>query len=65
MRRVVHAAQVAGVGRVAGAPGPGGGGGRRPAGGGRRPPAAPRARRGRNSAHTRNLRCMHDAPQDV
>ena len=27
--------------------------------------AAPRPRRGGNSAHTRNLRCMHDAPQDV
>jgi len=27
--------------------------------------AAPRARRGGNSSHTRNLRCMHDAPQDV
>ena len=27
--------------------------------------AAPRAWRGGNSAHTRNLRCMHDAPQDV
>ncbi|MBQ0960032.1 FAD-dependent tricarballylate dehydrogenase TcuA [Ideonella sp. 4Y11] len=27
--------------------------------------AAPRALRGGNSAHTRNLRCMHDAPQDV
>jgi tricarballylate dehydrogenase len=26
---------------------------------------APRAWRGGNSAHTRNLRCMHDAPQDV
>ncbi|MDP3520368.1 MAG: FAD-dependent tricarballylate dehydrogenase TcuA, partial [Hydrogenophaga sp.] len=25
----------------------------------------PRAWRGGNSAHTRNLRCMHDAPQDV
>jgi tricarballylate dehydrogenase len=27
--------------------------------------AAPRAWRGGNSMHTRNLRCMHDAPQDV
>jgi len=27
--------------------------------------AAPRVWRGGNSAHTRNLRCMHDAPQDV
>lgn len=27
--------------------------------------AAPREWRGGNSAHTRNLRCMHDAPQDV
>ena len=27
--------------------------------------AAPKAWRGGNSAHTRNLRCMHDAPQDV
>jgi tricarballylate dehydrogenase len=27
--------------------------------------AAPRAWRGGNSIHTRNLRCMHDAPQDV
>ena len=27
--------------------------------------AAPRALRGGNSSHTRNLRCMHDAPQDV
>ena len=27
--------------------------------------AAPRNWRGGNSAHTRNLRCMHDAPQDV
>ncbi len=27
--------------------------------------AAPRAWRGGNSAHTRNLRCMHNAPQDV
>ena len=27
--------------------------------------AAPRAWRGGNSAHTRNLRCMHEAPQDV
>ncbi len=27
--------------------------------------AAPKARRGGNSQHTRNLRCMHDAPQDV
>lgn len=27
--------------------------------------AAPRERRGGNSQHTRNLRCMHDAPQDV
>ena len=27
--------------------------------------AAPRAWRGGNSGHTRNLRCMHDAPQDV
>ena len=27
--------------------------------------SAPRALRGGNSAHTRNLRCMHDAPQDV
>ncbi len=26
---------------------------------------APRDWRGGNSAHTRNLRCMHDAPQDV
>ncbi len=27
--------------------------------------ASPRAWRGGNSTHTRNLRCMHDAPQDV
>ncbi|MER1968459.1 FAD-dependent tricarballylate dehydrogenase TcuA [Castellaniella sp. GW247-6E4] len=27
--------------------------------------SAPRAWRGGNSMHTRNLRCMHDAPQDV
>ena len=27
--------------------------------------AAPREWRGGNSSHTRNLRCMHDAPQDV
>ena len=27
--------------------------------------AAPHAWRGGNSIHTRNLRCMHDAPQDV
>jgi tricarballylate dehydrogenase len=27
--------------------------------------AAPKPWRGGNSAHTRNLRCMHDAPQDV
>ena len=27
--------------------------------------AAPRAWRGGNSVHTRNIRCMHDAPQDV
>ncbi len=27
--------------------------------------ASPRAWRGGNSQHTRNLRCMHDAPQDV
>ena len=27
--------------------------------------AAPREWRGGNSAHTRNLRCMHDEPQDV
>lgn len=27
--------------------------------------SAPRLWRGGNSAHTRNLRCMHDAPQDV
>ena len=27
--------------------------------------AAPRSWRGGNSQHTRNLRCMHDAPQDV
>src|SRR5262245_51139005 len=27
--------------------------------------AAPRDWRGGNSPHTRNLRCMHDAPQDV
>ncbi len=27
--------------------------------------AAPRAWRGGNSQHTRNLRCMHDSPQDV
>jgi tricarballylate dehydrogenase len=27
--------------------------------------AAPRVWRGGNSMHTRNLRCMHDAPQDV
>jgi tricarballylate dehydrogenase len=27
--------------------------------------ASPRAWRGGNSIHTRNLRCMHDAPQDV
>jgi len=27
--------------------------------------AAPRDWRGGNSVHTRNLRCMHDAPQDV
>ena len=27
--------------------------------------SAPKEWRGGNSAHTRNLRCMHDAPQDV
>jgi tricarballylate dehydrogenase len=27
--------------------------------------SSPRAWRGGNSVHTRNLRCMHDAPQDV
>lgn len=27
--------------------------------------AAPKEWRGGNSQHTRNLRCMHDAPQDV
>lgn len=27
--------------------------------------AAPRAWRGGNSSHTRNIRCMHDAPEDV
>ncbi len=27
--------------------------------------SAPREWRGGNSQHTRNLRCMHDAPQDV
>ena len=27
--------------------------------------SSPQAWRGGNSAHTRNLRCMHDAPQDV
>jgi tricarballylate dehydrogenase len=27
--------------------------------------AAPRASRGGNSIHTRNIRCMHEAPQDV
>jgi len=27
--------------------------------------SAPRELRGGNSSHTRNLRCMHDAPQDV
>ena len=27
--------------------------------------AAPREWRGGNSPHTRNIRCMHDAPQDV
>ena len=27
--------------------------------------SAPREWRGGNSIHTRNLRCMHDAPQDV
>ena len=27
--------------------------------------AAPREWRGGNSQHTRNLRCMHDAPEDV
>jgi succinate dehydrogenase/fumarate reductase flavoprotein subunit len=27
--------------------------------------ASPREWRGGNSPHTRNLRCMHDAPQDV
>jgi len=27
--------------------------------------SAPRAWRGGNSPHTRNIRCMHDAPQDV
>ena len=27
--------------------------------------SAPKAFRGGNSRHTRNLRCMHDAPQDV
>src|SRR5512137_738244 len=27
--------------------------------------AAPREWRGGNSMHTRNLRCMHEAPQDV
>src|SRR3989441_13191156 len=28
-------------------------------------PELPRDWRGGNSGHTRNLRCMHDAPQDV
>jgi len=27
--------------------------------------SSPKAWRGGNSGHTRNLRCMHDAPQDV
>ena len=27
--------------------------------------ASPKAWRGGNSSHTRNVRCMHDAPQDV
>ena len=27
--------------------------------------ASPKEWRGGNSQHTRNLRCMHDAPQDV
>ena len=27
--------------------------------------AAPKDWRGGNSVHTRNLRCMHDAPEDV
>src|SRR3546814_18881314 len=27
--------------------------------------SSPRQWRGGNSSHTRNLRCMHDAPQDV
>ena len=27
--------------------------------------SAPKAFRGGNSSHTRNLRCMHDAPTDV
>ena len=27
--------------------------------------SSPREWRGGNSIHTRNLRCMHDAPQDV
>jgi len=27
--------------------------------------ASPKIRRGGNSQHTRNLRCMHDQPQDV
>jgi len=27
--------------------------------------ASPKAWRGGNSPHTRNIRCMHDAPQDV
>jgi hypothetical protein len=27
--------------------------------------ARPKEWRGGNSQHTRNLRCMHDAPQDV
>jgi len=27
--------------------------------------SAPKEWRGGNSSHTRNIRCMHDAPQDV
>ncbi len=27
--------------------------------------SAPREWRGGNSSHTRNIRCMHDSPQDV
>ncbi|WP_366937593.1 FAD-dependent tricarballylate dehydrogenase TcuA [Hydrogenophaga sp.] len=53
------------MGRVAAAPCARRGGGPAPAPRRPPPPAPARPGRPRNSAHTRNLRCMHDAPQDV